>query len=173
MSVQALRKERGDLDRQQRFLAAHAATHDRIYRYIRRRTDGPATAEDLSSEVFKIVWEKSAEEEILSVMVLFGIAKNVLRNHDRSVARAANLFGILRREREAAAESAESSLQEALDHLSPGDREVLLLTYWDGLSSPEISDLLNTSATAIRMRLHRARKALSTVIQAEKEGVEK
>lgn len=173
MSVQALRKERGDLDRQQRFLAAHAATHDRIYRYFRRRTDGPATAEDLSSEVFKIVWEKSEEEEILSVMVLFGIAKNVLRNHDRSVARAANLFGILRREREAAAESAESSLQEALGHLSPGDREVLLLTYWDGLSSPEISDLLNTSATAIRMRLHRARKALSTVIQAEKEGVEK
>lgn len=173
MSVQALRKERGDLDRQQRFLAAHAATHDRIYRYFRRRTDGPATAEDLSSEVFKIVWEKSAEEEILSVMVLFGIAKNVLRNHDRSVARAANLFGVLRREREAAAESAESSLQEALGRLSPGDREVLLLTYWDGLSSPEISDLLNTSATAIRMRLHRARKALSTVIQAEKEGVEK
>lgn len=173
MSVQALRKERGDLDRQQRFLAAHAATHDRIYRYFRRRTDGPATAEDLSSEVFKIVWEKSAEEDSLSVMVLFGIAKNVLRNHDRSVARAANLFGILRREREAAAESAESSLQEALGHLSPGDREVLLLTYWDGLSSPEISDLLNTSATAIRMRLHRARKALSTVIQAEKEGVEK
>jgi RNA polymerase sigma-70 factor (ECF subfamily) len=64
-------------------------------------------------------------------------------------------------------------LQEALGRLSPGDREVLLLTYWDGLSSSEISDLLNTSATAIRMRLHRARKALSTVIQAEKEGVEK
>lgn len=175
MSVQALRKERGDLDRQQRFLAAHAATHDRIYRYFRRRTDGPATAEDLSSEVFKIVWEKSAEEESLSVMVLFGIAKNVLRNHDRSVARAANLFGILRREREAAAAPAatESPIQEALGQLSPGDREVLLLSYWDGLSSSEISDLLNTSATAIRMRLHRARKALSTVIQAEKEGIEK
>lgn len=174
MSVQVLRKERGELDREQRFLAAHAAAHDRIYRYFRRRTDGPETAEDLCSEVFKIVWEKSSQEDSLSVMVLFGIAKNVLRNHERSVARAANLFGILRREREATApQSTESPLQEALGHLSPGDREVLLLSYWDGLSSSEISDLLNTSATAIRMRLHRARKALSTVVQAEKEGVEK
>ncbi|MFJ5700408.1 RNA polymerase sigma factor [Arthrobacter sp. NPDC093139] len=79
----------------------------------------------------------------------------------------------MRREREAAAESVESPLQEALGLLSPGDREVLLLSYWDGLSSTEIAELLNTSATAIRMRLHRARKALSTVIQAEKEGVKK
>lgn len=172
--MQALRKERGDLDREQRFLAAHAATHDRIYRYFRRRTDGPATAEDLTSEVFKIVWEKSAQDRPLSIMVLFGIAKNVLRNHVRSVARAENLLGVLRREREASApEPVSSPLEEALGHLSPDDREVLLLTYWDGLSSSEISDVLNTSATAIRMRLHRARKALSNVIQAEKEGIEK
>jgi RNA polymerase sigma factor (sigma-70 family) len=120
------------------------------------------------------VWEKSAREDSLSVLVFFGIAKNVLRNHDRSVARAANLFGILRRERGAAApEEADSPLQEALGRLSPDDREVLLLSYWDGLSSSEISDVLNTSAAAVRMRLHRARKALTTVIQAEKEGAEK
>ncbi|WP_426989992.1 RNA polymerase sigma factor [Pseudarthrobacter sp. Y6] len=174
MGVQALRKERGDLNREQRFLAVHAATHDRIYRYFRRRTDGPATAEDLCSEVFKIVWEKSTQDDSLSVMVLFGVAKNVLRNHDRSLARAANLLGILRRERNTTeTEPPETPLLEALGHLSPGDREVLLLSYWDGLSSSEISDLLDTSATAIRMRLHRARKVLSNVIQAEKEGVEK
>jgi hypothetical protein len=63
MSVQVLRKERGELDREQRFLAAHAAAHDRIYRYFRRRTDGPVTTEGLCSEVFKIVWEKSSRED--------------------------------------------------------------------------------------------------------------
>ena len=61
--MQVLRKERGELDREQRFLAAHAAAHDCIYRYFRRRTDGPETAEDLCSEVFKIVWEKSSLED--------------------------------------------------------------------------------------------------------------
>jgi len=39
MSLQTVRKERGDLEREKRFLAAHAASHDRIYRYFRRRTE--------------------------------------------------------------------------------------------------------------------------------------
>jgi RNA polymerase sigma-70 factor (ECF subfamily) len=75
--------ERVDLEREKRFLAAHAAAHDRIYRYFRRRTDGAATAQDLSAEVFRIVWEKSGHGDDLSVIVLFGVARNVLRNHDR------------------------------------------------------------------------------------------
>jgi RNA polymerase sigma-70 factor (ECF subfamily) len=50
-----------ELDRQKRFMAAHAACHDRIYRYFRRRTESPSSAEDLCAEVFRIAWEKSGE----------------------------------------------------------------------------------------------------------------
>jgi hypothetical protein len=39
MSLQTM-GERVDLEREKRFLAAHAAAHDRIYRYFRRRTAG-------------------------------------------------------------------------------------------------------------------------------------
>lgn len=171
MSLQAARKDRAVLEREKRFLAAHAAGHDRIYRYFRRRTDNGATAEDLCSEVFRIAWEKSATDN-LSVMVLFGMAKNVLRNHDRSLLRSANLLGALRSERYNAATSRDSPVQEALERLNPDEREILLLTYWDGLTSKEISNLLDTSATAIRMRLHRARKALSHLIQTQTQGEE-
>jgi RNA polymerase sigma-70 factor (ECF subfamily) len=154
-----------DLEREKRFLAAHAASHDRIYRYFRRRTDGPATAEDLCAEVFRIVWEKSGNGEDISVLVLFGVAKNVLRNHDRSVTRFAGLIGAIRLERSPAAEDEETVVRDSIDRLSPQNREVLLLTYWDGLSASEVSSLLNTSATAVRMRLHRARKELSQILQ--------
>lgn len=173
MSFQTARGDRADLEREKRFLIAHAAAHDRIYRYLRRRTENAVTAEDLCAEVFRIAWEKSTKNESLSVMVLFGVARNVLRNHDRSSVRAAKLIGELRpagQLGEAEALSLDSPLQEALHRLSPEDREVLLLTYWDGFNSREISDLLNTSATAIRMRLHRARKALAHLL--EKEGAE-
>lgn len=156
--------------REKRFLAAHAASHDRIYRYFRRRTADAATAEDLSSEVFRIAWEKLAGSGELSVMVLFGVAKNVLRNHDRSASRSANLLGALRVERRDEAPNHDSPVREALERLSPDEREVLLLSYWDGFTSKEISDLLNTSATAVRMRLHRARKALSHLIQAQPQA---
>ncbi|MDQ0076745.1 RNA polymerase sigma factor [Arthrobacter oryzae] len=80
-------------------MAAHAACHDRIYRYFRRRTESPATAEDLCAEVFRIAWEKSGAGEELSAMFLFGVAQNVLRNHLRSAARSANLMLSLQLER--------------------------------------------------------------------------
>ena len=98
-------------------------------------------------------------------MVVFGIAKNVLRNHDRSALRASNLLGALQLERDSVRDQNDSRIQEALSHLGVEDREVLLLTYWDGFSSSEVSDLLNTSATAVRMRLHRARKALGRLLE--------
>lgn len=163
------------MKREERFLAAHAACHDRIYLYFRRRTANAATAEDLCAEVFRIVWEKSEEHDSLSAMVLFGVAKNVLRNHDRSALRSESLLDALRQEWRDEGAAPESPVYEALGELSPDDREVLLLSYWDGFTSTEVSDLLNTTATAVRMRLHRARRALSSVIQsqAERERAEK
>ncbi|MET3919105.1 RNA polymerase sigma factor [Arthrobacter sp. UYEF20] len=156
-------------------MAAHAAGHDRIYRYFRRRTENAATAEDLCAEVFRITWEKTAQDGSLSVMVLFGIAKNVLRNHDRSAVRSASLRGALQLERDHNSRTNGSPVHEALSQLRAEDRQVLLLTYWDGFSSAEVSDLLNTSATAVRMRLHRARKALSHLLktQTQPEGAAK
>lgn len=100
-------------------------------------------------------------------MVVFGIAKNVLRNHDRSALRASSLLGALQLERDSVRDQDESRIQGALSKLGADDREVLLLTYWDGFSSVEVSDLLDTSATAVRMRLHRARKALSRLLDEE------
>jgi RNA polymerase sigma-70 factor (ECF subfamily) len=105
-------------------------------------------------------------------MDLFGIARNVLRNHLRSLARSANLLSSLYLERVEEAADTDSVVREALNLLKPDEREVLLLTYWDGFSSSEVSDLLNTTATAIRMRLHRARKALRHLIQSELESQE-
>jgi RNA polymerase sigma factor (sigma-70 family) len=167
MSLQTVRKEQVVSEREKRFLATHTACHDRVYRYFRRRTDNATTAEDLCAEVFRITWEKTGQDASLSVMVVFGIAKNVLRNHDRSALRASSLLGALQLERDSVRDRDESRIQEALSKLAADDREVLLLTYWDGFSSVEVSDLLDTSATAIRMRLHRARKALSRLLDEE------
>jgi RNA polymerase sigma-70 factor (ECF subfamily) len=159
--------ERVDLEREERFLAAHTAAHDPIYRYFRRRTDGATTAEDLCAEVFRIVWEKSGHGDELSVIVLLGVPKNVLRNHDRSLSRSAGLIGALRVERTHGTPSGGSDVRDVIDRLAPKEREVLLLTYWDGLTAVEVSRLLNTSATAVRMRLHRARKELGRILQEQ------
>lgn len=172
MSVKTERGDRVDQVREQRFLASHAAGHDKIYRYFRRRTEGATEAEDLCAEVFRIAWEKSRDHE-LSVLLLFGIARNVLRNHNRTHLRSLNLAQELQRQRTSTPDSGEGAVQEALDKLRPQDREVLLLTYWDGLSSAEAAELLQVTATAVRMRLHRARKELGQLLAADNiaEGV--
>jgi RNA polymerase sigma-70 factor (ECF subfamily) len=60
-----------------------------------------------------------------------------------------------------------SAVRDGIDRLAPKEQEVLLLTYWDGLTAVEVSHLLNTSATAVRMRLHRARKELGRILQQQ------
>ena len=47
------------------------------------------------------------------------------------------------------------TVHEALQHLTVDQREALVLKYIDGLSLPEIADLLSTSQSALKMRLLR------------------
>jgi RNA polymerase sigma-70 factor (ECF subfamily) len=49
---------------------------------------------------------------------------------------------------------------DALASLSEAEREVLMLAAWEELSSSEAARVLGCSATAYRIRLHRARRRL-------------
>jgi RNA polymerase sigma-70 factor (ECF subfamily) len=48
-----------------------------------------------------------------------------------------------------------------LDTLSPTDRAAVVMLYWYEFSYDEISDALNISISAVKSRLHRARRALA------------
>ena len=54
---------------------------------------------------------------------------------------------------------------EALAALPERDREAILLHAWEGLSAPEAAEVLGCSATAYRLRLHRARRRLAAQLQ--------
>ncbi len=51
-------------------------------------------------------------------------------------------------------------VRDAVDILPPGQRDVVLMHYVDGLSCEEIAGLLGSSTGAVRVRLHRARRQL-------------
>ena len=48
----------------------------------------------------------------------------------------------------------------ALAKLSERDRDLLLLSAWDGLTAAEIAAAVGCSGTAAKVRLHRARRRL-------------
>jgi RNA polymerase sigma factor (sigma-70 family) len=57
-------------------------------------------------------------------------------------------------------------VRDAIEVLPPGQRDVVVLHYVDGLSCDEIAALLGPSPGAVRVRLHRARRQLRAQLAA-------
>jgi DNA-directed RNA polymerase specialized sigma24 family protein len=58
-------------------------------------------------------------------------------------------------------ELSDLSLAAALARLSDGDREALLLRYWEELAPDRVAEALGCSRGAASVRLHRARRRLA------------
>jgi RNA polymerase sigma-70 factor, ECF subfamily len=61
-------------------------------------------------------------------------------------------------------------VREAIDKLPESYRTVLLLRDIEGLSTEESADALQTTANAVKIRLHRARMALRTLLAPHFQG---
>ena len=59
-------------------------------------------------------------------------------------------------------------IRSLLDELSPKDRAAVVLRYWYDYSYDEISETLNLTNSAVKSRLHRARKQLALEYQTQK-----
>lgn len=56
-------------------------------------------------------------------------------------------------------------LRSALDRLSPDQREAFLLKHLEERTYPEMSEMLGASVSALKMRVHRAREELRTLLE--------
>ena len=57
-------------------------------------------------------------------------------------------------------------VREVLDTLPPDYRAAVVLRYWYGLSYREIATAMKTTESAIKSRLHRARRMMAQELQA-------
>jgi RNA polymerase sigma-70 factor (ECF subfamily) len=150
------------------------ATRTDLLAYILRRSKSAEDAADVLAETYLIAWQKldavPAGEE--ARLWLFGVARNRLlqsaTRHRSRHALAERLANELRNAPPAAAVADEPSaaLWEALAALPEREREVVLLTAWEGLTPKQIAAVTGTSANLVRVRLHRARSRLKRVLSA-------
>jgi RNA polymerase sigma factor (sigma-70 family) len=161
-----------------RFAALYEEHFDGVFGFLCRRV-GRVEGEDLTAQVFSAALRDrhAYDPERGSARVwLFGIAAHALRGHRRREERQLRAFArsgtdpLLTESDEVEdrldAKRAARTLAGALSALSSGDRDVLLLAAWAGLTSEEIGEALAIPAGTARSRLNRARRKLRTALHA-------
>lgn len=126
-------------------------------------------AQDVISEVFTVAWRRRETlpdpEHVLPW--LFAVAAKTIANHRRSLRRRTNLLDKVRRsgtrhvpspELQLVQRSEDAVVLEAVKGLRASDREVMLLSAWEGLSASQIATRFNISVAAAEKRLTRAKR---------------
>lgn len=142
--------------------------------YVARRVPGEAI-DDIVQEVLLVAWNRFDELESAVPAEahrpwLLGVARHGIARHFRTTGRRAA------RERRVTADPALAAATAADDHaedharaelveralgaLPADDRDLLLASLWDGLSTAEIAGVHGLTEAAVRKRLSRARARL-------------
>ncbi len=160
-----------------RFEQVFRANARSILGYALRRVDRPEDAADVLSEVMLIAWRRLGDlpDGEGTRLWLYGVARRVIANQTRARNRQVRLGARLRDDLSrlvlpeddvAARDETRGSVRAALSQLAAADREVLLLSSWEGLEPREIALVLDLSAASARTRLHRARQRLRERLEA-------
>jgi RNA polymerase sigma-70 factor, ECF subfamily len=100
---------------------------------------------------------------------LLGCARRMLWHHHRAEQRRGRLLERLKSSAPRVVVSLElpnTVLACGLATLSARDREALLLTAWEGLTTDQAAEVLGCSPQAFRVRAHRARQRLADAMHA-------
>jgi RNA polymerase sigma-70 factor, ECF subfamily len=150
---------------EQRFTQLFDAHFRSVSVYALRRTTA-AEADDVVAETFLVAWRRLDEVPDHPKPWLLGVARRVLANQRRASGRRRALVERVGSQQASAQEAgATPPVLQALARLSERDRETLLLVAWERLSAAEGAVASGCSATAFKVRLHRARRRLRTELR--------
>jgi RNA polymerase sigma factor (sigma-70 family) len=164
------------------FFDDHAAL---LHSYLTARV-GRSAADDLVGETFLVAYRDRARFDPGRGGIrpwLFGIATNLARHHQRSELRGLAAVARLGGRTEAHVDGPAWRVPEQVDAavevgrlagalaaLPAGDRDVLLLVAWAGLTPAEVAAALGIPVGTARSRLHRVRQQLRGVLELGLEG---
>lgn len=154
--------------------ALFACHHRAVLAYALRRV--PAhEADDVLAEVFATAWQHRDRVPDPALPWLYrAAAHHVLhsrRGHGRRDRLSARLLAEPPGRQDDHAEAVVSRLDDtarvaaALTQLTPTDAEILRLSAWEELATDEIAYVLGCTATAARVRLHRARRRFAAALR--------
>lgn len=152
-----------------------------VQRYCARRLR-PADANDAVAEVFLVAWRRihRMPEGDEALPWLLGVARNVIRNLERSGRRSLRLKARVEQEPTPANPGPEAQVirhveyaevAAALSSLNQADQEVIRLRAWEELTAPQIAVVLGCSVAAAEKRVTRASQRLTRAVERRKVKV--
>jgi RNA polymerase sigma-70 factor (ECF subfamily) len=145
--------------------------HVKVLLYAERRLPSRAAAEDLAADVFYAAWERWSTHGPVQLPWLYRVAANKIVDKYRTVGRREAMEHALARVEEENQQHEDPletlALREAILQLDARDREAITLFYWEGLSAPEIGEVLGCTRTTAWAILSRARKRLRKALADE------
>lgn len=168
-----------DSDREERFMRLVQCHADAVYRYLRRRSPAGSVSdgEDLLSEVMAVAWRRLDDVPTDATLAwLYGVARKQLANaRRRSDRHSSPRVQVRTPASQASAEDevvGRLTVQAAIDGLTSSEREVILLTAWEGLTPSELAVALGISLNAAGVRLSKARAHFRSNLGALRESSE-
>lgn len=160
----------------QRFEDLFRTHYAALTRYALRRV-GPDSAAEVVAETFLAAWRRFDDVPDDPLPWLYATARRVVANEYRRRGRAGRLAERITgtappNDSPDHADSVVDRMrvQEALTRLSPRDREALMLAEWEQLPPADAAKVLGCSAATYRVRLHRARRRIATLLHIDEES---
>ncbi len=159
------------------FHVFYSRYHSLLLGVAQQRLVGMSSAEDVVAEAFAIAWSHYREGGELTLPWLYQALRNLIGNEYQRAVRADKLV-----ERVGAslgtnivefATDDAIGLRSAIKELPEDDRELIYMAYWEDLKRNEMAAILGCSATAVRLRLMRAKRRLKTLVDGSETGSKK
>lgn len=149
--------------------------HRPLGAYLLRLTGRPEAVDELVDDTLLVVWKGAARFDGRSRLStwIFGIAYRKALKHFERQRREASHLGEAEGEPVAADEAPDrrharrelaQQVVAALDHLPAEQRSVVMLTYYQGLSYPEIAAVMDCPLGTVKTRMFHARRKLARLL---------
>jgi len=142
----------------------------RVRRHVACFVDNAEEVDEIAAEVFVVAWRKLNPAKPMGLRWFLRVADNRLRDVMRRGQSRTRAIEAMTRGMQASEELdplEALALRQALQSLNARERQIVVLTYWDGLSAGEVSEVLRCTQAAVWTTLTRARQKLRGQLEAK------
>ena len=142
--------------------------------YVRNRLDRDSSldVDDVVTDVFTVAWSKMSAIPVgFELPWLYRVAHNRILNERSKATRRRRLAALIRPSRSTPPAEDEAvadlAVRHALAMMSEPERELLLLSAWEGLGNEQLAASLGITENAVAVRLSRAKQSFLSNLEME------